>query len=44
MNLSPGEYIASYTFENVDTYQIQIHVEDDAGLHEHRVYEVEVGK
>ena len=41
---SPGEYIVSYTFESVDTYQIQIHVEDDASLHEHRVYEVDVGK
>lgn len=37
-----GEYSATYSFESVSTYHIQVHVEDDADLHEHVVYDVEI--
>ncbi|MGM8213149.1 FixH family protein [Virgibacillus sp. W0430] len=37
-----GEYVASYKFEQAGTYHIQIHVEDDEDLHEHKEVKVEV--
>src|SRR5690625_26395 len=37
-----GEYTGVHEFSNKGVYHIQIHVEDDNGLHEHREYEVEV--
>ncbi|HJF31701.1 MAG TPA: FixH family protein [Sporosarcina psychrophila] len=37
-----GEYATSYTFEEADTYKIQIHVEDDKELHEHEEHTLEV--
>lgn len=37
-----GEYIAAHTFADAGTYHIQIHVEDDDGLHEHEEHEVKV--
>src|SRR5690625_923738 len=37
-----GEYTAPYTFTNATTYYVQIHVEDDADLHEHAQYEIDV--
>lgn len=39
---SDGEYTTSYTFEDKGKYMIQIHVEDDEDLHEHKEYELEV--
>lgn len=35
-----GEYIATHEFPETGTYYIQIHVEDDDGLHEHEEHEV----
>src|SRR5690625_4259552 len=37
-----GEYTGVHEFSNKGVYHIQIHVEDDNGLHEHKEYEVEV--
>lgn len=37
-----GEYVATHTFAEAGTYTIQIHVEDDDGLHEHEEHEVDV--
>jgi|SRR5690625_2298049 len=37
-----GEYTAAHTFADAGTYYIQIHVEDDDGLHEHEEHEIEV--
>lgn len=37
-----GEYTAAHTFKEAGKYTIQIHVEDDDGLHEHEEHEVEV--
>jgi len=37
-----GEYTAAHTFTDAGTYHIQIHVEDDDGLHEHEEHEIEV--
>lgn len=38
-----GEYVGIYTFDTADTtYNIQVHVEDDADLHEHAQYEIVV--
>ncbi|MFD1039380.1 FixH family protein [Virgibacillus byunsanensis] len=39
-----GEYTSSFTFEEVGTYTITIHVENDEGLHEHEEHKVEVNK
>ena len=39
-----GEYSGSYTFSEAGVYTIRIHVENDAGLHEHKEYEVDVSK
>lgn len=38
----PGQYSATYTFPEESTYFIQIHVEDNEDLHEHKTYEIEV--
>ncbi|PAV31606.1 hypothetical protein CIL05_02815 [Virgibacillus profundi] len=40
----PGEYTAAHQFTEVGTYTVQIHVENDEGLHEHEEYPVEVMK
>lgn len=37
-----GMYEAAYTFSESATYHVQIHVEDDADLHEHMEVEVDV--
>jgi copper chaperone NosL len=37
-----GVYVADHVFEEAETYHIQVHVKDDADLHEHMVYEVNV--
>ncbi|MBS4205998.1 FixH family protein [Lederbergia citrea] len=37
-----GEYSANFTFEEAGTYSIQIHVQNDEGLHEHEEHEIEV--
>lgn len=39
-----GEYVAQHTFPNSDTYYIQIHVENDEGLHEHEEHEITVSE
>lgn len=39
---TPGEYISTYRFEEVGTYIIQIHVENDDDLHEAEEHEIEV--
>lgn len=38
----PGEYAAVHEFSEAGTYSIVIHVEDDADLHEHEEYTIEV--
>lgn len=40
--LSAGEYKSSHTFSEEGNYHIVIHVEDDAELHEHEEYQLEV--
>jgi len=40
--IEEGIYEAAYTFEETGTYYIQIHVENDEGLHEHSTQTVEV--
>lgn len=40
----PGEYVASHTFSEVGTYTVQIHVEDDDGLHEHEEHQFEINE
>lgn len=37
-----GEYAAAHTFNEAGTFHIQIHVENEHGLHEHEEYTVEV--
>lgn len=37
-----GEYAASYTFSEIGTYSVKIHVENDDGLHEHEEFTFEV--
>src|SRR5699024_5051956 len=39
-----GEYAATYTFEEANTYHIHIHVEDDEDLHESAEYKIEVSE
>lgn len=39
---TPGEYATLHTFEEAGIYILQIHVENDDGLHEHEEYEIEV--
>ena len=39
-----GEYAATYTFEEANTYHIHIHVEDDGDLHESAEYKIEVSE
>lgn len=39
---SAGEYHGSYKFPKAGTYEIQVHVQDDEDLHEHKTYEVNV--
>lgn len=39
---NPGEYTGEYSFKESNTYLIQIHVEDDEDLHEHKEYTIEV--
>lgn len=41
---SAGEYHAPHTFSETGAYQVQIHVENDDGLHEHKIHEVTVGE
>jgi len=38
--IDPGEYTATHLFTESGTYHIQVHVENDDGLHEHKEYEV----
>nr|WP_281419761.1 FixH family protein [Evansella tamaricis] len=37
-----GTYVANHTFERTGDYNIQIHVEDDTGLHEHIQFVIQV--
>ncbi len=37
-----GEYAATHAFAEAGTYSVQIHVEDDQGLHEHDVFKIAV--
>ncbi|MBS4209296.1 FixH family protein [Bacillus sp. FJAT-50079] len=37
-----GEYGAAFSFEQAGTYSIQIHVQNDDGLHEHEEHQIEV--
>lgn len=37
-----GEYTASHTFSEAGTYTINIHVENDDGLHEHQEIELDI--
>lgn len=37
-----GEYTSTYTFDEATTYEVIIHVEDDADLHEHATVDIEV--
>lgn len=39
-----GEYISTHTFTEAGTYTVQIHVEDDEGLHEHEEHEFEISE
>ncbi|MEC2075960.1 FixH family protein [Metabacillus fastidiosus] len=39
-----GEYKAKHNFTEAGNYKIQIHVEDDEGLHEHEEHQIEVKK
>lgn len=39
---NPGEYTASFSFDEAAEYTITIHVENDEGLHEHEEYTVVV--
>lgn len=39
-----GEYLTTYTFEEAGTYHIHVHVEDDNGLQEHAVYEININE
>ncbi|MUK90210.1 hypothetical protein GMD78_17700 [Ornithinibacillus sp. L9] len=39
---NPGEYHATHQFSDPGEYNIQVHVENDEGLHEHETYELEV--
>ncbi len=39
-----GEYVATYSFEEVGQYEVVIHVEDDEDLHAHSTVEVEVAE
>ncbi|GIO22834.1 FixH family protein [Oceanobacillus sp. J11TS1] len=38
--VAPGEYTGTHQFTEAGTYNIQVHVENDDGLHEHKEYEV----
>lgn len=38
----PGEYTSTYTFDEAHTYEVTIHVEDDADLHEHSTVDIDV--
>src|SRR5699024_9278432 len=40
--IKAGDYRADHIFEDVGTYNIQIHVENEHDLHEHMMYEVNV--
>lgn len=40
--LTAGEYGTLHTFEEAGTYQVQVHVKSDDGLHEHEAYEIDV--
>jgi len=40
--VKPGEYTGTHSFENTGVYKIQVHVENDEGLHEHEEHEVGV--
>ncbi|WP_284139051.1 FixH family protein [Virgibacillus sp. LDC-1] len=42
MTDNAGEYTGMYTFEEAGTYHVNVHVKDDADLHEHQEYEVVV--
>ena len=37
-----GTYVGTYEFPTQEKYNIQVHVEDDADLHEHQTYEINV--
>lgn len=39
-----GQYTAIYSFPEQGTYQVQVHVEDDEDLHEHKIYEIDVNE
>lgn len=39
-----GEYVVDYTFAGEGKFTIQIHVEDDQGLHEHEEHQLDIGK
>jgi len=39
-----GEYTANYTFEKAGNFNIQVHVEDDNGLHEHEIHEIDIAE
>lgn len=39
---APGEYSAKHTFEKAGSYMIQVHVENDDGLHEIEEHEIKV--
>lgn len=38
----PGEYTGHYDFKKPGIYKIQVHIENDEGLHEHEEHEIEV--
>ncbi|MRG88087.1 FixH family protein [Salinibacillus xinjiangensis] len=38
-----GEYTGSYSFKEVGSYTVVIHVENDEGIHEHTEREIEIG-
>ncbi|KKB41531.1 FixH family protein [Bacillus thermotolerans] len=38
----PGEYSAAHTFDKSGIFHVQVHVENDEGLHEHQEYELNV--
>ncbi|VEF48974.1 putative lipoprotein [Bacillus freudenreichii] len=40
--LKPGEYTCHYDFEKAGMYKVQVHVEDDNGLHEHEEHQIKV--
>ncbi|HLR08916.1 MAG TPA: FixH family protein [Bacillota bacterium] len=42
--IDEGEYTGTHAFAEAGTYTVQIHVEDDGGLHEHEMHDIKVSE